>query len=357
MSNNESNTRRLSRREWLRIVGASGLTAVAGAVGSLPGTVLAAPSAQDETPEAFLAQAYAQRAQAMTAKSPSLLESLYDTSNPKLLSFEKDRSAFMSDLGSRWNGTVLSYNSTVSLLDMGLTKSTATVRLKETTQVKWIPQPVQLPPEAVKLRQQFPEKFASSIPRGSQGEITSAFGVRHELALERGAGGWRIVQDGYEEPDLFGVSPDLVPGSWAAERLGKPSNGTLKTSSTPTASDGAAELKPMATTATNTYYWATARDYAFSHWSSYNGNYCNFNGNCGGDCANFVSQCLLVITSAMLTGRPTVVSAGPVTVQHTVRQMQALITGPIISCCEIGLSTQAGVLLARVFGIWAWVML
>ena len=41
----------------------------------------------------------------------------------------------------------------------------------------------------------------------------------------------------------------------------------------------------------NSYNRIAARDYAYKYWSSYNPAYTSYKGN-GGDCANFVSQCL-----------------------------------------------------------------
>ena len=38
------------------------------------------------------------------------------------------------------------------------------------------------------------------------------------------------------------------------------------------------------------YNYLAAKDYALARCSSYNSSYCNYNP-CGGDCANFVSQC------------------------------------------------------------------
>jgi hypothetical protein len=75
----------------MRVAGLGGLTvATASVAGGIPLAALAA-SAQDETPEGFLAYAYAQRAQAITTGNVSLLDALYDPANADLLSFEADR--------------------------------------------------------------------------------------------------------------------------------------------------------------------------------------------------------------------------------------------------------------------------
>jgi hypothetical protein len=120
---------RISRRDWLRIVGASGLTAAAiGAMNTAPQAALAANSTQDDSPEAFLAQAYATRAQAMTTKDVKVLEAIYDPANPQLLAFEKERATFFADLGSRWDGQVFGYNANVSLIDLKMDGFTAIAR-------------------------------------------------------------------------------------------------------------------------------------------------------------------------------------------------------------------------------------
>ena len=43
-------------------------------------------------------------------------------------------------------------------------------------------------------------------------------------------------------------------------------------------------------------------NYAYRYWDTYNRNYHNYNGE-GGDCANFVSQCLIAGGLNLLCGR------------------------------------------------------
>ncbi len=238
-----------------------------------------------DSPEAFLARAYAGRAHAMTANDSGALDALYGA-NARLLAHERDRVTFMYGLGSRWDGTILAYEADLPLVELQMSGAVATGRVYERLHVLWIPAP--RPESAVRraLRQQYPEKFAATTPRGPRGEIDSYIGTRHEVTLEKGAQGWRLVRDSYEEPPLYGASPDLVPGSWSAVRAGFPSGGALALGPVPAAPQSVATL-----TTCYSYNWTAAKDYALAHWSSYNSSYCNYNP-CGGDCANFVSQCL-----------------------------------------------------------------
>ena len=76
------------------------------------------------------------------AKNVSALDAIYDPANAQLLAFERARAAFLADLGTRWNGTLISYDATVSLIDLTLSGSAATGRIYETIRLRWIPHPV-----------------------------------------------------------------------------------------------------------------------------------------------------------------------------------------------------------------------
>lgn len=179
MSNDESTPMRLSRRDLLRIAGVSGLTVATGSFATPRSRSVLAMRAQDEAPEGFLAWAYAQRAQAMTAKDLKLLEAIYDPANNDLVAFERDRAAFMNDLGSLWDGQVLNYAATVSLVDLKRSGTEVTARIYETVRMQWIPTP-----GTVSLE---------SLSQGSRGDITSVFGNRHEVKLVKGERGWRLA--------------------------------------------------------------------------------------------------------------------------------------------------------------------
>ncbi len=278
----------VSRRQVLRAAALGGVTAAAASVVGPLAIFPPSVAAQEETPEGFLASAYAYRAQAMTTKNVNLLEGIYDTANTQLLAFEKDRAAFFADLGSRWNGILLGYDTNVSLLSLQFDATSAQVRLYEVTRIHWIPAAAELTTEEKEERRREPERFTEGVPRGPRGDIFSALGTRHEVLLERHRGSWRLVKDAYDELDMFGVSPDLVPGSWAAVRLGTPSNGDFRTSASVASAVFRIQTHALVS---RTYNRTAAKDYANRYCASYNPNYCNFNSPCGGDCANFVSQC------------------------------------------------------------------
>jgi hypothetical protein len=229
----------------------------------------------------------------MTTKDVKVLEVIYDTANPQLLAFEKERATFFADLGSRWDGQVFGYNAGVSLIDLKMDGFTATARIYETIHLQWVPKPTELPASLLSERQQNPEAYAPTVPRGSHGEIVSGMGVRHEVTLEKGNSGWRLVKDAFEEPTLFGASPDLEPGSWAAVWLGILPNTALTVGNIPVANDNTSDtmVDPFAPDIILAASRTNAVNYAKAVCRSYNSSYCNFNP-CGGDCANFVSQCL-----------------------------------------------------------------
>jgi Putative amidase domain len=238
------------------------------------------------TPDGFIALAFARRAQAMTTGKLALLDTLYDSANPQLRAFEHERAAFMAELGARWNGgKLLGYSADATLIDLRRSGATATARVYERVRLRWIPQPLKLSREAVALRRRYPQKFCSTTPCSPCGAIWSVFGNRHEIGLEWHASGWRIVRDAYEEPDLYGASPDLVAGAWSAVNAGLPANGELHVAAMPV------PARAITKNGGYDYNWTAAKDYAISHWCAYNPSYCNYNA-CGGDCANFVSQCL-----------------------------------------------------------------
>jgi hypothetical protein len=97
-----------------------------------------------------------------------------------------------------------------------------------------------------------------------------------------------IERDEYEEILALGASPDLIPGSWAAVRSGRPANGTMQPSLSTNTQPTAPTVMP------NTYYsynYIDCKNYALAHCDSYNPAFCSHECD-GADCANFVSQCL-----------------------------------------------------------------
>lgn len=277
----------ISRRDLLRRAGLSGLTlATVGAFG--PTLTARAADAGADSPEGFLAYAYAQRARSMTTGDTSLLDALYDPASTALLSFEKSRAKFFNvGLLAIWdNSTLVNYSSTVALTSLQLEGSEATAKLYEKIIMEWVPSGVPDSPARQQVRQRYPEKFEQLIAVGTRGELTSTMGVRHDVTLTQGLSGWRLVKDAYGEPLMYGVSPDLPPGS------GEGGGGPLQ---------GEASPSPSVTTASPStcilYSPSNAVNYALAHCAggTYDPNYCDYcygSCTCNGDCTNFVSQCL-----------------------------------------------------------------
>lgn len=288
MGNEEPNLRRLPRRELLRIAGVGGLAVAAASVASPFALSALAAGGDDETPEGFLAWAYAQRAQAMTTGNVTILEPIYDPASSTLLAFEKNRASyFYAGLGPAWGGSILAYTSSVSLLSLEVSAAVASARLYESIRFSWIPRVFEVPEQ---IDQRDPTRFVPT-PRGPHGEITSVIGTRHEVTVVRESTGWRLVKDAYDEADLGFISPDLLPGSWAVGYSGTLAGGVTIVGAAP-GSTAPGRTNPLTTYQWN---WPNAVAYAGQHCQNYNSTYCNYSvcGQSGaGDCANFVSQCL-----------------------------------------------------------------
>lgn len=271
----------MTRRELIKAAGIAGV-----ALGS-PGVIVAASDRpSDDGPGAFLTWAYQQRAQAVTAGRAAQLDRIYDPANVALNAYERDRAGFLRTSKIRWPGEMLWNASSVYLLALESTASTARARLYERFETRWRPAEGPMPHPAGELR---------LAPRLGPDRATSSIAViKHEVELSRGASGWRIARDQHDEFDLFGRSPDLVQGSWAVERYGRTSGDpaippdVLRRASG-TKGPGLARPRPS-----HLYYSrAEAVGYAQTYASSPNTAYCNYDTcDTPGDCTNFVSQCL-----------------------------------------------------------------
>ncbi len=115
--------------------------------------------------------------------------------------------------------------------------------------------------------------------------------TKHEVTLVKGPSSWNLAKDAYDEFYLFEPSPDLQPGSWAS----LPRRGGPDVPTGPPTTTGITP-EPMLS-AMATYDRDLAVQCAANNWgpysSNYNPNYCDFSPDaCGGDCTNYVSQCL-----------------------------------------------------------------
>lgn len=274
MPNNQKPQHHLSRRELLRTAGLGGLTMATLATGAFPLSTLAATQV-DDTPEAFLATVFTHRAQAMSTGNTAGFDTLYDTANRPMLAYEKERARFYyNGLGARWgNSPVLAYEITPQLLDMKQSGTSTTARLYEKIHMAWIP-----PREAGQ----------PTISRGSRGEIKTFIGNQHEIVLEKRQNTWAVVKHAYDEYCIFVSPPDLTPGSWAEIQKGGPTG-------LPNSGISSSQTTEPKVSAMTTYYYNRTNAVTHAHNCcnpyTYSSSYCNYNP-CGGDCANFVSQCL-----------------------------------------------------------------
>ncbi|MHB0868300.1 MAG: hypothetical protein ACYC66_00415 [Chloroflexota bacterium] len=140
--------RPLSRHQLTRVVGFPFLLMLLFSVALAPvPSVLSGELREEESPEAFLARAYSHRVRAMTFGDPTLLDALYDTANPELLEYEKDRVAyFQNDIGGTNPGKVLTFHSAIRLLEVAGSGSIFKARLYETLSIAWLPGAKELPP-------------------------------------------------------------------------------------------------------------------------------------------------------------------------------------------------------------------
>lgn len=272
---------RISRRRLIKMAGIGGMAAVASAGGSATAT-----NGQLDGAEAFLAWAYQQRAHAVTTGNPAVLNQIYDTANGVLLASERERPRLIRSSKIIWPGEVLWNASTIEIVALEVSGSSAHARLIERFETRWRPEPPAPHPRGA---------LRMAAPLGIDRATSSIAHIKHEVDLVRSGSGWRIGQDQHDEFYLHGKSPDLRRGSWAAERYGLTAfassvDGTIASGKGP----GLASPTPLHLTynQSNAYVYGQA-------WAEWPGNssYCNFGQNdqfgnsCGGDCTNFVSQC------------------------------------------------------------------
>ncbi len=245
----------------------------------------------------FLTGYFAVRALASTTGDVTALDARIDTANGQILSFERERVRFLANgLGAVWDGVILGHNSILALREVFQDGVTARARLEETIRTAWVQNVHPVSPALASFIRQHPTKFAPPARRGARGQIASSGTVRHELVLTKHASGWRVLRDEYEQDMNFGRSPDVRPGAWASIWYGKDSGGPK---ALPGKGPGVASIAPQERPSPSPDYSpAGAIWHAHTYWGGGAGNdsgyccppYVNYNS-CGGDCANFVSQC------------------------------------------------------------------
>lgn len=271
---------RISRRQLIRAAGLGSL-AVAGT--TLEGAFAPVAARGDDSPASFLATHFAERAKAALTGDTSYVDRNEDPTNATLGQFDRERAAYIAH-GKLFTGRLLDHSSTISIVDLSVSGNTASARLRERFETAWVPPSATIRTAA----------GSRPAPRGPRGEMRSVAEIKHEVDLERSASGWRVTRDAHDEFDIYGRSPDLRPGSWAAEIFGV--NRDTRTSSLPsvpvavasTGSHGRGLASPLAS---GTYARLAAYDYAGQYAINPYPMYCNYDP-CNGDCTNFMSQCL-----------------------------------------------------------------
>ncbi|WP_134738061.1 amidase domain-containing protein [Nocardioides sp. 503] len=280
MSDHPTPDMRPTRRGMLRLAGSSAAAIAVGGLGA--GAARGAAPAERSVAEA-VEQYLAARAAAADSTRAATLRG---PASASVLRFERERAGYLRSLGRTddWNGTMLGLGSQGSGLEVTQeSSSSAVVHLRDTTRITWAPHPRPVTGEALQGLKSEPARYGAGRKPGTA--VTSGISVPHELRLERSTSGWFVVSDAYAEPSLFGDSPDLVD-----------SRTVQAYAATADRQQPVSPEKSLASTSalaavSGTYDWQAAVNYAASYWSSYNANYAVYNS-CGGDCANFVSQCL-----------------------------------------------------------------
>jgi hypothetical protein len=278
-----------SRRTMLMVIGTGGVAAWA--VSAYAGS---ATAVAPDSIEAAVAEYFRTRADAATSRRLAPLQQRIDPANSSLVSSETERSGYLSALGSqdRWNGGIERFTTSPGLLRVTSEGSSATVRAYEELTIDWRPAPRERDRRMRSVAQEDPERFGLDQPENEL--VSSSIGVAHELTLDRGSAGWIVTSDAYVEDLFLGESPDLDRSSWARSMGAARANGTLRTRGVLPAEAEDEPVSPhtlAAASGSRLYSWQKAVAYANKYWSSYNSAYPNYNP-CGGDCANFVSQCL-----------------------------------------------------------------
>jgi cell wall-associated NlpC family hydrolase len=293
-----------NRRAVLLVIG--GGAAGAWALGAYRTSAKAVGS---ESVEAAVIDYFQARANAANSRQTRALTARIDPANAALADHESERSGYLSSLGSasRWNGRINNFTTSPGILLATTSGTSATVRAYEELKIGWTPVPRPPIPTAMRtVAERDPRKY--DLDRPAHEQILSAVGVAHEITLAKTASGWVVTSDAYAEDLFLGPSPDAARSPWAARIDTHRPNADLRAPDTlpaagsetmmqlPTVATSLRTTAPATATAAASaagriYSWPKAVAYAAKYWSSYNSAYPNYNP-CGGDCANFVSQCL-----------------------------------------------------------------
>lgn len=302
-----------TRRAVLLLIGGGG---IAGWTLTSKAASALAPVAADSVEAAVVGYLQA-RVTAVNSRQASAVFRRIDPANKALAEHEVERVGHVADLGSprKWNGRMGGFTTVPGLVSVHTSGSSSTVRAYEELRVRWQPTPVELAPDMRAIAERDPQRYGLDRPAGEW--VESQIGVAHELTLERGRSGWVITSDAYAEEDMFpGPSPDAGRSPWAtgldtsgstarmradtarmrADTAGRPDEGTSEATAridaeAQTDAEAQADAETVRFAASRLYSWRKAVAYADKYWRHYNPAYPNYSSR-GGDCANFVSQCL-----------------------------------------------------------------
>ncbi len=213
---------------------------------------------------------FSERAQCVVGYKTNLNK--FYSSDSKLIGFELDnRTQKFRDLEKRWGTKIINMQSTPYIETMEINGDVANVSVYEYTLFDW-------------------------TWHGKN--ITSGFGVKHNMTWSLKNGNWVVIKDSYDEGPLTGVrSPDYVEDASEGKKDNSIKTDPLETS--------------LSISTTSTVYYSYNRDgaasYADAHvnhaynqtntgwhvdYSYYNPYYRNLDKFGNGDCANYVSQAI-----------------------------------------------------------------
>lgn len=296
----------VSRRNLL-FAGAAGVLG-AGAL-SLNFSVITAAkplSAVDRQVYSFLMDLFAARAQAVLSNNATALRPYYDPANMPLLQHEAERVTRLHHMASDvWGGNHKRISATVVQLSSQNLGNQIAVDVEEMVRYDWLYRPIPMPAYIEAARKNDLELAARTQINGvnRDGTTTSGGTVKHEMTLGQHGTSFVVLKDAYIE--LFQASPDAgggfrsFPGGPIAaisRPEGRPiaasaqyvQNGVNEVPECLTAAPTTQQPLANGTTATAAVNyansWTNSRNCAtYADWDYPNG---------GGDCANFVSQCL-----------------------------------------------------------------
>lgn len=208
-----------------------------------------------------------------------------------LIDFESARFGALSTLGSanRWNGAIDRVSSEPQIISAVQSSSSVHLLVQDWTAINWRPAPPLIPfertPEEWALVRKDPVRYGLNVP--SWRPTDSGFGTTHLVTLENNNGRWLITQDGYDESNLAGSSPDYSADleSQATSQASRTFGSTSLRAKIPPPNQNPSGSGNLTT---HTFDYHAAISFAYLWWNSYNPGYPNWGPNA--DCANFVSQ-------------------------------------------------------------------